>query len=438
MATPPLSPTFKQEEKYQAKKPVCLPITPPPETNSPSDVLRRSGSLTTCSEITQEEEPFVAVIGIGYVGTHLVESFASQYRVIGFDVSERRIAQLREEFDNENHIEFTTRKEDLMQATHFLISVPTLLREDKTVDTSYLESALETVSSHARPGATVVIESSVAVGMTRSLLGPICLSRRFFGGMSPERVDPGRTDPPMRTIPKVISGLDAASLTAITRLYAPVFDTLVPVSRPEVAEMMKLYENCQRMMNIAFANEMADACIPHGIDPFEVSSAAATKPFGYMPFTPSIGVGGHCIPVNPYYLLSNSEFPLLKAASEKMRARPAEIARRAVDKLKRKDGRKLKILVVGVGFKAGQSVLSNSPGLELVSVLAQYDEVDAVWADPLVSQEAVRNVPRLADEDWNQEVLRKFDLIIVSFKQMGLDFSVLEGLEDVRVEMWCR
>jgi len=132
--------------------------------------------------------------------------------------------------------------------------------------------------------------------------------------------------PPARSIPKVVSGLDdcvPGSLDRIARLYGKVFDQVVKVSRPEVAEMTKLYENCQRMMAIAYANEMADACIPHGIDPFEVASAAATKPFGYLPITPSLGVGGHCIPVNPFYLFSNCDFPLLRAATEKMLNRPA-------------------------------------------------------------------------------------------------------------------
>lgn len=151
------------------------------------DKLTHSQSLgTLASGISLDDEPYVAVIGIGYVGTHLVESFSSIYKVIGFDVSERRINQLRDEFANESRLKFTTCKADLREATHFLISVPTLLRKDKTIDSSYLQSALETVSAHARPGATVVIESSVAVGMTRSVLGPICASHRFFGGMSPE------------------------------------------------------------------------------------------------------------------------------------------------------------------------------------------------------------------------------------------------------------
>lgn len=218
----------------------------------------------------------------------------------------------------------------------------------------------------------------------------------------------------MRAIPKVVAGLDEASLSAIVRLYTPVFGTLVQVSRPEVAEMMKLYENCQRMVNIAFANEMADACLLHSIDPFEVSRAAATKPFGYMPFTPSAGVGGHCIPVNPYYLLSNCDFPLLKTATEKMGARPAEIAQRVIKRLfsvdlKRKaastsntdpsNSNRPRVLVVGVSFKAGQSILSNSPGLGLLTNLARSGKVETMFADSLVNQEAVPHIRRLADED---------------------------------------
>ncbi len=237
------------------------------------------------------------------------------------------------------------------------------------------------------------------------------------------------------------------SLAAVTRLYQPVFDTLLPVSRPEVAEMMKLYENCQRMMNIAFANEMADACVPHGIDPFEVCRAAASKPFGYMPFTPSIGVGGHCIPVNPYYLLSNNTFPLLQAATETMWNRPAALARRALASLLGGDeaklpaaahGRRRRVLVVGVGFKTGQSVLSNSPGLELAKSFVASDLVDVMYADPLVKQEAVPQIPRLADDEWNHEWLESCDLIMVAGKQPGLDFGLVEALRGGRVDPWCR
>lgn len=263
--------------------------------------------------------------------------------------------------------------------------------------------------------------------------------------MFTQRVDPGRMDPPMRSIPKIVSGLDdivPGSLSSILRLYYPVFDKVVPVSKPEVAEMMKLYENCQRMMCIAFANEMADACIPHEIDPFEVCSAASTKPFGYMPYTPSLGVGGHCIPVNPYYLLSNSDFSLLRSATEKMWQRPAMIAQRALntlygDRHKVGFGRKPRVLVVGLGFKRGQSHLSNSPGLELAKSLNESNKVELYYADSLVKQEMVPSIPRLEDEDWNEEVLEEFHMIIVAFKQVDMDFEVLDKLQGVRIEMWC-
>jgi len=172
-------------------------------------------------------------------------------------------------------------------------------------------------------------------------------------------VDPRRTEPPARSISKIISGLDdivPGSLESISKPYSAVFESIVPVSRPEVAEMTKLCENCQRMAMIAYANEMADACIPHGVDPFEVCSAAATKPFGYAPFAPSLGVGGHCIPINPYQLLSNSTSPLLQAATEKMWQRPAMLALRVRETLSHRKRKvswveKPGVLVVSVGFK---------------------------------------------------------------------------------------
>ncbi|KAF4511850.1 hypothetical protein G6O67_001056 [Ophiocordyceps sinensis] len=431
-----------------------FPVTPP------ADAEHEARDLAASLEpVDAHTRPLVAVIGVGYVGTHLVDVFSRQYSTLGFDVDERRVQDLKPRFGGNRRVALTSCPRRLHAATHFLVSVPTLLLPDKTVDTSYLRSALKTVAAHARPGSTVVIESSVAVGMTRHLLGPVAKMRGFYAGMSPEaptiesssankprkRVDPGRTEPPAHAIPKVISGLDdvvPGSLAAIQALYTRVFDHTVPVSRPEVAEMTKLYENCQRMMGIAYANEMADAASAHAIDPYEVCRAASTKPFGYMAFLPGVGVGGHCIPVNPYYLLSNSEFPLLAAASEAMARRPAAIAARAIDRLtegrlRRGDGRKPRALVVGVGFKAGQSTLSNSPGLDLVRHLSLPGSVHVQFADPLVRQEDVPQVPRLADEGWNRETLATFDMIIVTMRQAGLDFGLLDGIEGVDVEWWC-
>ncbi|KAF4953793.1 hypothetical protein FGADI_5786 [Fusarium gaditjirri] len=413
------------------------PVTPP-LSSVPSET---DLTLEVSADVTPDDIPVVAVVGVGYVGTHLVSSFSSKYQVIGFDVSERRIRDLRQEFKANENVSFSRTQNDLIAATHFLISVPTLLRPDKTIDSSYLCDALKMVGQIARRGSTVVIESSVAVGMTRELVGPIAKRLGLFAGMSPERVDPGRTEPPVKSIPKIISGLDdilPGSLNAINRVYSTIFDNIVTVSKPEVAEMMKLYENCQRMVCIAYANEMADACIPHGIDPYEVCSAASTKPFGYMPYAPGVGVGGHCIPVNPYYLLSNSSFPLLEACSSAMRNRPAKLAQRLIDSLP-VTRRCSRVLIVGLGFKPGQSQLDNSPGVALVRNLAVSGaQIDLAWADTLVKQEAVPQVPRLDECDWNKSFLETFDVIVVAMKQHNMDFSLLAKLEGVRVESWCK
>ncbi|KAL7759068.1 hypothetical protein ACKLNR_011495 [Fusarium oxysporum f. sp. zingiberi] len=413
------------------------PVTPP-LSSVPSET---DLTLKVSADVTPDDIPVVAVVGVGYVGTHLVSSFSSRYQVIGFDVSERRIQDLRQEFKGNENVTFSRTRNDLVAATHFLISVPTLLRPNKSIDSSYLCDALKMVGKVARRGSTIVIESSVAVGMTRELVGPIAKRLALFAGMSPERVDPGRTDPPVKSIPKIISGLDdilPGSLDAINRIYSTIFDNVVTVSKPEVAEMMKLYENCQRMVCIAYANEMADACIPHGIDPYEVCSAASTKPFGYMPYAPGVGVGGHCIPVNPYYLLSNSSFPLLEACSSAMSNRPAKLAQRLIDSLSITE-RLSCVLVVGLGFKPGQSQLDNSPGVDLVRSLAVSGaQIDLTWSDALVKQEAVPQVPRLAERDWNKSFLETFDVIVVAMKQHNMDFSLLAKLEGVRVESWCK
>ncbi|CCT72887.1 related to Vi polysaccharide biosynthesis protein vipA/tviB [Fusarium fujikuroi IMI 58289] len=413
------------------------PVTPP-LSSVPSET---DLTLKISTDVTPDDIPVVVVVGVGYVGRHLVSSFSSNYQVIGFDVSEKRIQDLRHEFKDNDNVSFSRTQNDLIAATHFLISVPTLLRPDKTIDSSYLRDALKMVGQVARRGSTIVIESSVAVGMTRELVGPIAKKLGLFAGMSPERVDPGRTEPPVKSIPKIISGLDdilPGSLDAINRIYSTIFDNVVTVSKPEVAEMMKLYENCQRMVCIAYANEMADACIPHGIDPYEVCSAASTKPFGYMSYAPGVGVGGHCIPVNPYYLLANSSFPLLEACSSAMSNRPAKLAQRLINSLPITE-RRPRVLVVGLGFKPGQSQLDNSPGVALVRKLAVSGaRIDLSWADALVKQEAVPQVPRLGERDWNKSCLETFDVIVVAMKQHNMDFPLLAKLEGVRVESWCK
>ena len=213
--------------------------------------------------------------------------------------------------------------------------------------------------------------------------------------------------------------------------------------------MTKLYENCQRMICIAYANEMADACheLLTPIDPFEVSRAAATKPFGYIPFTPSAGVGGHCIPVNPSYLFKTSGFPLLRQATAQMNKRPAELADRVMRALMPKGRhespefttRKPKVLIVGIAFKPGQSLITNSPGVRIINHLLDAWDAHVSFADPLVKEQALTYVPRLNDEvDWNKERLSDFDAIIVVIKQVKLRFDALDDLEGVLVVKYCQ
>jgi len=439
ISTPPATPTLSSDwdEGYFTAT--------TPGTDTEDDVLKVQ--TITPAIVRTDTEPLVAIIGVGFVGLELVLSFASAYKVIGFDISKERIHNLRKQYTVKGSIGFTDNAAQLSAATHFLISVPTLLNPDKSIDSSALQGALAIVSKYARPGSTVVVESSVAVGMTRQLLGPIAASKGFFAGMSPERVDPGRTEPPVKRIPKVISGLDdvkPGSLDTIVRLYSAVFDNVVPVSQPEVAEMVKLYENCQRMMCIAYANEMADACAGFNIDPYEVCAAASTKPFGYMPFAPGLGVGGHCIPINPYYLLSNCSFPLLQQAAQSMNNRPSVIADKLLASLGVKSDRNEdkhtqmpRVLVVGVGFKRGQSHLSNSPGLQLARKLKESELVKVMFADTLVSQSAIPDIERLPDKQWNAETLDKFDIIVIAFKQVDMDFNELNYLRKARVEEYC-
>lgn len=374
----------------------------------------------------------ILLTSLRYVGLHLVQAFHPKYKVIAFDISAKRLEALQDEFSQYTNVKSTTNARQLREATHFLIAVPTSLRSDRSIDLSYLQAAIKTVSEHARPGATVVIESSVAVGMTRQLLGPLMQQLGLKAGMSPERVDPGRIHPPAASIPKIISGLDdinPESLASINEVYSNAFQHIIQVSKPEVAEMVKLYENCQRMVNIAYANEMADACIPHDINPYEVCNAASTKPFGYMPFTPGLGVGGPCIPANPYYLLTNNTFPVLQFAAERMWQRPAAIAERIIQSLVKISMERPRVLVVGVGFKKGQSLTTHSPGVGLINAL-QLLKAEVAYADPLVMQERLPYVRCLDHQvQWSKEYLQtSFDYIVVAVKQDGLNYGILDDI----------
>lgn len=375
---------------------------------------------------SNERDIVVCVIGVGYVGEHLLSGFGNVFNSIGFDISQNRIDHIAPSFKKYPKVKLTTDVTKLALGTHFLISVPTTLHKDQSVDATHLVAAISSVVRYARPGSVVVIESSVSVGMTRAFLSQY--SGTLHCGMSPERVDPGRVTPSLTEIPKVISGLDDVAMEKIHAIYSQVFNRVVPVSRPEVAEMTKLYENCYRMINIAYVNEISDACVAQGIDPNEVIDAAATKPFGFQAFRPGLGVGGHCIPINPYYLFVNNTLPILAHAAERMGDRPAKLAREIFTERSAITGKAgLRVLIIGVAFKPGQSVISCSPGLSFAREMESLGCKSLMYLDPLVPQSAVPWLPQLAPGNFTPKVVDTlFDLVCVCMKQDTVDLSVLD------------
>ena len=417
----------------------------------------------------------IAIVGVGYVGMSLLAQFIRRFpHIIGYDNSRARIATLKESMVSATgalyeSLTLTDDASQLWNASYFLIAVPTLLRQPPAPSTihkdsrsgnksnaavinlAHVRAAIQTVLDYCEPGSVVVLESSVSVGTTRALLGPY--NHRIHGGMSPERVDPGRTSPKPQMIPKLVSGLTQVATDAIAALYSQCYDTVVPVSSPEVAEFTKLYENCFRMVNIAYANEIADMCRGLGVDFCEVLDAANTKPFGFMPFEAGLGVGGHCIPVNPHYLFESSRrgtLPVLERATRSMRQRPWRLAknfhRRVVLEMAQRQRfstsnvctrTKPRVLVVGLGFKTGESNLSNSPGIAFAEAVrnGRWDTVS--FYDPLVEQGALKD-----DQGWLQKLEHTlwdtacieflFDGVAVCMRQVNVDWSVLQRVNQRR------
>ncbi|HXV86513.1 MAG TPA: nucleotide sugar dehydrogenase, partial [Gemmatimonadales bacterium] len=268
----------------------------------------------------RERSAAFGVIGLGYVGLPLaVELARAGYRVLGYDVSGRVVDGVNR---GESHILdvttadlqplvaagricATTDASRLAEVDAVSICVPTPLSKTKDPDVSYVMAAAQALATVVRKGQVIILESTTYPGTTRELLLPILEKRNLkvgvdaFLAFSPERVDPGNPTWHTRNTPKVVGGLTAECLKVVVALYEPVFDRLVPVSSPEAAELVKLLENTFRSVNIGLANEMAIVCDKLGVDVWEVIEAAATKPFGFMKFTPGPGLGGHCIPIDP-------------------------------------------------------------------------------------------------------------------------------------------
>lgn len=348
----------------------------------------------------------VAVIGLGYVGVPLALAFAGAgFPTLGFDRDAERIRVLGAGESPLSTIpaaairaaaRFTpaTSWARLGEADAVLICVPTPVGPNRQPDLSAVEQAARRVAQHLRPGQLVVLESTTWPGTSREVVLPILeatglrCGQGFFLAYAPEREDPGRQ--PAR-IPRIIGGADPVSLRLAQALYAPIASDVVPVASLEVAEAAKLVENVFRAVNIALVNELKQVFGAMGLDAWQVLEAAGTKPFGYMPFWPGPGPGGHCIPVDPHYLAWKAREAgvptrFVDLAGEINGAMPRHVLDRLAEALDRATGRGLRgarVLVLGVGYKRNLEDVRGSPGLALMALLEGRGALVA-YADPLV------------------------------------------------------
>lgn len=395
----------------------------------------------------------VCVIGLGYVGEHLIESFSEcdHYDVVGFDINNDRLEYMKVNYKNCN---FTNNENDLKNVDLFCISVPTLLNKEKTnIENGPILSVKRMLLKVAKRQSTIVVESSIYVGGTRDLFSDF-VHHNIFVGFSPERVDPGRIEPKHSEIPKIVSGLNKDSCNMIVNYYNKVFKKIVPVSSTECAEMCKLYENCFRLINISYTNEISDLCGDFKINPFEMINACSTKPFGFLPFTPGLGVGGHCIPVNPYYITKGDfkKLPFLEHSLKTTEKRPYE---KGIAILNENTNIK-NVLIVGAAFKPGETLLSNSPAIGLATSFIENGK-DVYMYDPLITSEPkidicsnsgffsrinpfyIKNGKScwLKHSDFTVDnLVDSIDVIVVYMKQHNIDWDVIDKLERLNKKVY--
>jgi UDP-N-acetyl-D-glucosamine dehydrogenase len=355
----------------------------------------------------------VAIVGAGYVGVPLAQAFAEAGKtVVLVDIDPARVEQLNR---GESYIEdvpsetlrrlvesglvaASTDYDELREADAILIALPTPLSRQREPDLRILVSAAEEIATRLHSGHLVVLESTTYPGTTREQVLPVLeagsgltAGKDFHLAFSPERVDPGRDDWTTRNVPKVVGGIDVTSTDAASALYGAVVDEVHQVSSPEAAELTKLLENIFRSVNIALVNELAQLCDRMGIDVWEVVEAAATKPFGFMSFKPGPGLGGHCIPVDPFYLTWKAreygfytEFiELAGKVNESMPYFCRSVVSQALNHARERSLKGSRILVLGVAYKPDISDTRESPAVKLIGLL-QAAGSDVSYHDPHV------------------------------------------------------
>ncbi len=394
----------------------------------------------------------VGIIGLGYVGLPLARAFVeSGFAVLGFDIDAAKVQQLQRGESyigsipaariaalREKGFEATDRFERLEEVDAILICVPTPLTEAREPDLTYVVNSAQAIAACLRPGQLVVLESTTYPGTTREVVLPLLAAKGlkagadFFLAFSPEREDPGNPVYSAPTIPKVVGGLDPRSLEVAAALYGRMVQQVVRVSSPEVAEACKILENTYRSVNIALVNELKVLYDRMGINIWEVIEAAKTKPFGFQPFYPGPGLGGHCIPIDPFYLTwaarrhgLNTRF--IELAGEINTGMPAYVLTKVMDALNDR-GKPLKgsqITVLGIAYKKNVDDARESPGLELLDALLRKGAVVA-YHDPYIPQlPRTRSYPHLhlASQRLTSDYLRSQDCVLIVTDHSAYDWN---------------
>jgi UDP-N-acetyl-D-glucosamine dehydrogenase len=389
-----------------------------------------------------------AIVGLGYVGLPTAAALHGQCgRIIGIDVNPERLRQIeareadlagpdRVRLDaalDDGSLEMTCDPAAVAEADAVIICVPTPVDGDYTPDLRALRGACESVVAHARPGQTLILTSTTYVGTTRELLAEplrrrgLSVGSDVFVAFSPERIDPGNPDHLQRNTPRVVGGVTEECARRAATIVGHLTDVVYLVSSPDAAEATKLYENIFRAVSLALANEFADACGALNLDPVEVTLAAGTKPYGFLGALPGPGVGGHCIPCDPHYLLwqlgrDGHRSPLIEQAMTSIRLRPSRVAERARQVLAA-DGKALlgaRVIVVGVSYKAGVQDLRESSALPLIADLMS-EGAEVGYYDPLIP--SIQLPGGGAMESLDAPAGSAWDLAIVHTMHPGADYA---------------
>jgi UDP-N-acetyl-D-glucosamine dehydrogenase len=403
----------------------------------------------------QVRTALIGVVGLGYVGLPLVRVFVEAgFRVVGFDVDAAKIEQLAAGHSyigdvpsewiasavNKGQFSATSDMKLLADPDVILVCVPTPLTESREPDLQYVEATARQISAAMRPGQLIVLESTTYPGTTRNVVLPILcgggreVGRDFFLAYSPERVDPGNRQHTAATIPKIVGGIDEPSLQLAIALYGAAVAKVVPVSSCEVAEAAKILENTYRAVNIALANELKKLFTTMGIDMWEVIDAAATKPFGFQPFYPGPGLGGHCIPVDPFYLSwlarrqgMSSEF--IELAGEVNTAMPDYVVER-LEAAMTSTGRALAgstICILGVAYKRDVADPRESPAFRLMELL-EARGAQLTYNDPhipVLPKMRHYDVPPLASRELTAEFLAGQDCMLIVTDHSTYDWEFI-------------